>query len=41
MIKNIKRNLQNGKSVIYKSELVQERYDHYLNLLKQFTEINV
>jgi hypothetical protein len=41
MIKNIKRNLQNGKSVIYKSELVQERYDYYLNLLKQFTEINV
>lgn len=41
MIKNIKRNLQNGKSVIYESELVQERYDYYLNLLKQFTEINV
>ena len=41
MIKNIKRNLQNGKSVIYESELVKERYDYYLNLLKQFTEINV
>jgi hypothetical protein len=41
MVKNIKRNLQNGKSVIYESELVKERYDYYLNLLKQFTEINV
>ena len=41
MIKNIKRNLQNGKSVIYKSELVQERYDHYLNLLKQFNETHI
>ena len=41
MIKNIKRNLQNGKSVIYESELVQESYEYYLNLFKQFTEINV
>lgn len=30
MIKNIKRNLQNGKSVIYESELVKERYEYYL-----------
>ena len=41
MIKNIKRNLQNGKSVIYESELAKDKYDYYLNLLKQFTEINV
>ena len=41
IIKNIKRNLQNKKSIIYESELVKERYDYYLNLLKQFTEINV
>jgi hypothetical protein len=41
MIKNIKRNLQNGKSVIYESELSKDKYDFYLNLLKQFTEINV
>jgi len=41
MIKNIKRNLQNGKSVIYESELTKDKYDYYLNLLKQFTEINV
>ena len=41
MIKNIKRNLQNGKSVIYESELSKDKYDFYLNLLKKFTEINV
>jgi nicotinic acid mononucleotide adenylyltransferase len=41
MIKNIKRNLQNGKSVIYESELSKDKYEFYLNLLKQFTEINV
>jgi hypothetical protein len=41
IIKNIKRNLQNGKSVIYESELSKERFKYYLNLLKQFTEINV
>ena len=41
MIKNIKRNLQNSKSVIYESELSKERFEYYLNLLKQFTEINV
>jgi nicotinic acid mononucleotide adenylyltransferase len=40
MIKNIKRNLQNGKSVIYESELSKERFEYYLHLLKQFTEIN-
>ena len=38
MIKNIKRNLQNCKSVIYESELLEERYGYYLNLLKQFTD---
>ena len=41
IIKNIKRNLQNKRSVIYESELTKERYEYYLNLLKQFTEINV
>ena len=41
IIKNIKRNLQNGKLIIYESELSKERYDYYLNLLKQFTEINI
>lgn len=41
IIKNIKRNLQNKKAVIYESELSKERFEYYLNLLKQFTEINV
>ena len=38
IIKNIKRNLTSGKTVIYKSE---ERYNYYLELLKQFTETNI
>ena len=33
MIKNIKRNLQNKKSIIYESELTKDKYDYYLNLL--------
>ena len=39
MIKNIKRNLLNGKSVIYESELLKERYEYYNNLIQKFTEI--
>ena len=38
IIKNIKRNLQNGKSVIYESELKKETYEYYNNLLQKFTE---
>jgi hypothetical protein len=41
MIKNIKRNLTSGKTIIYKSELSEERYIYYTHLLKQFTEINI
>jgi len=41
IIKNIKRNLTSGKSIIYKSELSEERYNYYLELLKQFTETNI
>ena len=41
IIKNIKRNLTSGKTVIYKSELSEERYNYYLELLKQFTETNI
>jgi len=39
IIKNIKRNLINGKTIIYKSELVKERYEYYLELLKQYSDI--
>jgi hypothetical protein len=38
MIKNIKRNLTNKKTIIYKSELTKERYEYYTNLCKTFTE---
>jgi hypothetical protein len=38
IIKNIKRNLINKKTIIYESELSKERYEYYLNLQKQFTE---
>ena len=41
IIKNIKRNLTSGKTVIYTSELSEERYNYYLELLKQFTETNI
>jgi hypothetical protein len=33
IIKNIKRNLQNSKPIIYESELTTDRYEHYLYLL--------
>jgi hypothetical protein len=38
MIKNIKRNLINSKTIIYESELLKERYEYYTTLIKQFTE---
>lgn len=38
IIKNIKRNLTNGKTIIYESELSKERYEYYTCLIKQFTE---
>jgi hypothetical protein len=38
IIKNIKRNLTNGKSVIYESELSKERYDYYLTLINDFAK---
>jgi hypothetical protein len=38
MIKNIKRNLINCKTIIYESELLKERYEYYTTLIKQFTE---
>jgi hypothetical protein len=41
IIKNIKRKISSGKTVIYKSELSEEKYEYYLNLLKQFTETNI
>ena len=41
IIKNIKRNLKNNKTIIYEQELSFERYKYYNDLVKQFTEINV
>jgi len=38
MIKNIKRNLTNSKTIIYESELSKERFEYYTTLIKQFTE---
>lgn len=37
IIKNIKRNLQNHKTIVYESELTTERYNYYLSLLEQIT----
>jgi hypothetical protein len=38
IIKNIKRNLLNGKSVIYESELAKEKYDYYTEIIKSFVK---
>lgn len=41
IIKNIKRNVINGKSVIYESELPKERYEYYLTLINDFAQKSV
>ena len=38
IIKNIKRYLTNGKTIIYESELSTERYEYYQTLITQFAE---
>jgi hypothetical protein len=38
IIKNIKRNLTNGKSVIYASELSKEKYEYYNQLINMFAK---
>lgn len=38
IIKNIKRNLTNGKTVIYQSELSTEKYDYYLKIINDFSK---
>ena len=41
IIKNIKRNLNNNKTIIYESELSKEKYDYYIELLNKFKELSV
>jgi len=41
IIKNIKRNLKNGKRVIYESELLKENYEYYIKILKQLKDLSV
>jgi len=36
MIKNIKRNLTNNKTIIYESELSKERYEYYITLINKY-----
>ena len=38
IIKNIKRNLQNYKPIIYEKELTKEKYDYYLYLINKCIE---
>jgi hypothetical protein len=38
IIKNIKRNLTNGKQVIYESELSKEKYEYYNELINVFAK---
>ena len=39
IIKNIKRNLTNEKTIIYESELSKEKYEYYLNLLNKYKQL--
>jgi enolase len=41
IIKNIKRNLTNGKSVIYESELSKDNYEYYSQLIDQYPIISI
>ena len=38
IIKNIKRNLTNGKQVIYESELSKENYEYYNQIINSFAK---
>ena len=38
IIKNIKRNLTNGKLVIYDFELPKEKYEYYIKIIKGFVK---
>jgi len=38
IIKNIKRNLTNGKQVIYETELPKEKYEYYLKITNDFVK---
>jgi hypothetical protein len=40
IIKNIKRNITNGKNVIYESELSCEKYNHYLDLITKIYKLH-
>ena len=39
IIKNIKRNLTNGKPVIYESELSKEKYEYYTKITNNFAKM--
>jgi hypothetical protein len=41
IIKNIKRNLKNGKQVIYETELPKEKYEYYLKIINEFVNKSV
>lgn len=41
IIKNIKRNLTNGKHVIYESELSSDSYEYYLQIINNFSKMIV
>ena len=38
IIKNIKRNLTNGKPVIYESELTKEKYEYYTKIINNYAK---
>lgn len=38
IVKNIKRNLTTGKTIIYESELPKEKYEYYLKIINDFSK---
>jgi len=38
IIKNIKRNLTTGKTIIYESELSKEKYEYFLKIINDFSK---
>ena len=36
IVKNVKRNLKNNKTIIYESETSKEKYDYYISLLEKY-----
>ncbi len=41
IIKNIKRNLTTGKTIIYETELPKDKYEYYIKIINDFAKITI